>query len=118
MSITDLIGLVEIISFVVGAYAALFPLRHHFMEQKRQNQRIEDALLGTEATKELPATPSLFFQVKEIKTDLTEVKRLTAQLKANGGKSFYDKVNQMSDDVTEIRAKLDEHIVETHGALR
>ena len=112
MSFATFVETVTVIVLVVGAWASMFPIRRHFQEEKRKNQRIEDALLGTEATKELPATPSLFFQVKELRTDVAEIKTLTKQLRANGGKSFYDKVDHMSSDLTEIKAKLDEHIDE------
>lgn len=116
MSLSTFVEVVTITLLAVGAYAALFPVRRHFHEEKLKNQRIEDALLGTEDTKELKGTPSLFKQVDQIKTDLAEVKELTKQLKANGGRSFYDKVNAIGKEVTTISAKLDEHISETHGA--
>lgn len=116
MSLMEVIGILELIAFVVGAWAALFPLRKHFKEQKLQNQRIEDALLGTPETPTLPGTPSLFFQVKEIKTDLSEVKRLTAQLKANGGKSLFDVVNQTAREMSNLSTRLEDHLIEEHGA--
>lgn len=108
LSFSGILAGIYLITLIIGAYTAAFPVRRHFQAEKRKNQRIEDALLGTEATKELPGTPSLFFQVKEIKADLTEVKSLTRQLKANGGKSLYDKVNQ-------IAIQLEDHIHEDHG---
>lgn len=114
MSFTEILAVVYLVSLLVGAYAAAFPIRRHFQEEKRKNQRIEDALLGTDETKELPATPSLFFQMQQVKAELIEVKKLTAQLKPNGGKSVFDRVTQTAADVIKIGTKLDEHISETH----
>lgn len=112
MILTDAITATTSLAALVGAAIAFIPVRRHFKEERRQTQRIEDALMGVEASGTLPAIPSLFTVVSDLTKSVDEIKDLTRQLKPNGGSSLADEIRRSAHKLDKVQEQLEEHRAE------
>lgn len=96
----DIVWAVEGAGAILGGTVALISFRKRYREDKRQRQRIEDALLGTEATHGIPATPSVFQQLTELRAAVADIQQTTRELRPNGGGSLADKITRIDRRLT------------------
>ena len=111
-AIADTIAALSGASALAGAAIAFIPLKRHFEEERRQSQRIEDAIMGVEATGTLPAIPSIFTVVTELAQSVNEIKDLTRQLKPNGGSSLADEIRRSAHKLDKVQEQLDAYRTE------
>lgn len=127
ISASDLLSLVGAAGTIVLASVAILSGRKYIREERSTRkdrllkaQRVEDALLGTQATDTLDATPSLFVRVSALSDNLDTVKEglntvkegqeaiavTVKQLLPNGGKSVSDQINKITNQVSTITGQI------------
>lgn len=115
--ITGIAYVAEAGAAIIAGLAAAFPILRHLKQQRIDDQRLRDAILGVVGIHGLPSSPSVFQQIDDLKRmvgkitqnveqvteSVDEIRASTRQLTPNGGSSVADTVNR-------IATTLEEHI--------